>query len=419
MLASGDMKRPPQIVPGGAPAHRRTWWLPPRLRTGDPGTSPRRVTWLELFFDLVFVVVIGQLAHELSGEISPEGLLHFNFLFVPAWWMWVIGTYYIEYWETDDISIRVIVFALMLPVVGLALFVHDALGATARGYALSYAAARLVLSFLFARVGYHDRLSRATAWTYAGCFLTVAVLISVSLLVPARVRIALWVIALAIEFVMPVIVTFSIRQLLPHSRATSKLPERFGLFTLIVLGETVVDVFQGLWGVSDITFGLAMTGTLGMAAAFEWWSIYFDFVAQRRVREGIWWEYAWAYLHLGLVMSIVAVGASLYHVMKSGDATLPHDVKWLLVGAMAFALIAVSTIEHTLEPVGRRKRPRLRAVASKWGVAAAILALGLTGDSIGAARLLLIVVALLLIPTIQGVRLWMNEDPEVSVAASG
>jgi len=406
------MERPPQHSPRGAGV-TRSWWLSPRLRTGDPGTLPRRVTWLELFFDLVFVVVIGQLAHKLSSEISPQGLLHFNFLFVPVWWMWDTGTYYVEYWETDDISMRVIMFSLMLPVVGLALFVHDALGATARGYAISYAAARVVLSFLFIRVGCRDRVSRANAWIYAACFLTVATLIGVSLLVPRNVRITLWVVALAIEFIMPVIVTLSIKELLPHSRETSKLPERFGLFTLIVLGETVVDVFQGLWGVQDITFGIAMTGTLGLAAAFQWWSIYFDFVAQRRVKEGIWWEYAWAYLHLGLVMSIVCVGASLYHVMKSGDSALPHDEKWLLVGAMAFALVAVSAIERTLAPDTRSDHARPPRSLSKWVAAAGILALGLTGASIGAARLLAAVVALLLIPTIGGMRAWEVRRPEV------
>jgi low temperature requirement protein LtrA len=371
------------------------------------------VTWLELFFDLMFVIVIGQLAHKLSGEISPLGLLHFSFLFVPAWWLWVTGTYYIEYWETDDISIRVIMFALMLPVVGLALFVHDALGATFRGYALFYVAARLVLAALFARVARHDRLSRATALSYAACFLTVAVLISVSLLVPAKVRIALWVVALAIEFVMPLIVTLTIRQLLPHSRVTSKLPERFGLFTLIVLGETVVGVFQGLSGAHDITFGIAMTGALGIALAFEWWAIYFDFVAQRRVKEGIWWEYAWAYTHLFLVMSIVAIGACLYHVMKSGDSALAHDVKWLLVGAMAFALVAVSLIERTLAPDARSDDARPPRSVSKWVAAAAILALGLTGDSIGAARLLAGAVLILLVPAAGGMRAWEARRPEV------
>ena len=323
----------------------RAWWLPPRLRTDEPGTSPRRVTWLELFYDLVFVIVIGQLSHALSADISPAGLAHFIFLFVPAWWVWLAGTYYVEYWETDDISIRFIMFALMLPVVGLALFAHDALGPAMRSYALSYAAARVVLAILFVRVARHDRASRTIAWCYASGFLATAAMITLSTLTPTSVRTALWVAALALELAMPIVIEICVRNPLPHRREISKLPERFGLFTIIVLGETVVGVFQGLSGVHDITFGIAMTGTLGLAVAFQIWGFYFDFVARRHVKVGIWWEIAWAYLHLALVMSIVGVGACLYHVMKSGNSALPHDAKWLLVGATAAALIAVALIE--------------------------------------------------------------------------
>jgi len=387
----------------------RRWWNPPRLRSNDPGNTPRRVTWLELFFDLVFVIVIGQLTHKLSGEISFTGFLHFVFLFVPAWWVWVAGSYYVEYWETDDVSMRMVMFALMLPVVGLALFVHDALEASVRGYALSYASARVVIAFLFARAGRYDARSRTIAWSYAAGFLTVAVLITCSLFVSHHTRITLWVIALLTEFLMPVVLTLGIRNQLPHRRETSKLPERFGLFTIIVLGETVVNVFQGLWGVHDITPGLFMTGALGMAMAFEWWGIYFDFVAQRRIKEGIWWEWAWGYLHLGLVMSMVAVGACLSQVMKSGDSALPANVKWLLVGATAMSLVMVTAIEWTLSPSGSHRPPR---GWPKMLVAASIVVLGLTGQSIGAARLLGIIVALLLIPTIEGSRAWLAQASE-------
>jgi low temperature requirement protein LtrA len=396
----------------------RNWWLRPRLRTDDPGTSPRRVTWLELFYDLVFVIVIGQLSHALAADISRTGLLHFFFLFVPAWWVWIAGTYYVEYWETDDISMRIILFTMMLPVVGLAIFVHDAFGASVRGYVLSYAAARSFIALLFARVGRHDRVSRTIAWSYAAGFACVAALITVSLFVPTAARITLWVTALTAEMVMPIVVTLCVRHPLPHRREISKLPERFGLFTLIVLGETVVGVFQGLSGAHDLTFGIAMTGTLGLAAAFELWAIYFDLVARRRVKPGVWWEFAWGYLHLGLLMAIVAVGTCLYHVMKSGDSALPHDVKWLLVGAVALALVSVALIEHTLDPAGRKGRYRSWD-AAPWAVAAGILALGATPDAIGAARLFTIVVVLLMIPTLRGVRAWMGEEPEVSVAAAG
>jgi len=131
------------------------------------------------------------------------------------------------------------------------------------------------------------------------------------------------------------------------------------------------------------------------------------------VKEGIWWEYAWAYTHLFLVMSIVAVGACLYQVVKSGGSALPHDVKWLLVGSMAFALIAISLIVRTLVPESRSDNARPPRSISRWVAAMAILALGFTGDSIGAARLLAGAALILLVPTVGGMRAWEARGPEV------
>lgn len=385
------------------------WWRKPRLRTDEPGTSPRKVTWLELFYDLVFVIVIAQLSHELAGHVTPLGLFHFVFLFIPISWMWLAGTYYNEYWETDDISIRVIVFAQMLAVVALALFVQGAFGESASKYALSYAAVRFLFAVMFGRAGRHDRQSRRIAWSYAVGFTVVAVMVAASAFTSSQVRLALWGAALVIEVVMPIIITVSVTRILPHRREISKLPERFGLFTIIVLGETVVGVFHGLSELQHLTLGIAFVGVLGLVTAVELWAIYFDFVARRPVKAGIWWEFVWGYLHLAFVMGVAAVGASLFHVIVSGDSALEPNVRWLLAGAVAVVLTTVSVMELTLQRAPEDKESAVRSVVAKLVVAAAVVALGLVGTAVGAAWLLAIIVGLLLIPTVLGARLWIRE----------
>jgi low temperature requirement protein LtrA len=386
----------------------RTWWQKPRLRTDEPGTEPRRVTWLELFYDLVFVIVIGQLSHTLSANLSPTGLLAFAFLFVPAWWVWAAGTYYVEYWETDDLSIRVILFALILPVVGIAAFIPHALDTRGSAYAYSYAIARVVLAVLFLRVGVHSRVSRAVAWSHAGGFAVVGALVAGSALAPRGLRIGLWAAALAIEMLMPILVTRSVHRLLPHRRETSKLPERFGLFTLIVLGETVVGVFHGLATTRHVSAAVVVVGLLGLATAFGIWWIYFDGVAQRRIREGIGWEHLWGYSHLVLLMCITAVGASLAPVIDGGDTVLRAPVRWLLVGAMAVALAILGVLEFTLEPRPHRPRDARAGLLAKGGAGALALALGLWADPVNAVALLAGLLAILLLPIGFETRAWMR-----------
>jgi len=388
---------------------KRVWWQKPRLRTGEPGDEPRRVTWLELFYDLVFVIVIGQLSHRFSANISPAGLLEFAFLFVPAWWVWAAGTYYVEYWETEDLSIRVVVFALILPVVGLAVFIHDATGTTLRGYAFSYAIARIVLAVLFFRVGVHDRESRTIAWSYATSFIVVAAMIAISPLVDFRARVALWAMALATELLMPIAVTTSVERLLPHRRATSKLPERFGLFTLIVLGETIVGVFNGLARLHTGAAGIVGVGLLGLSLAFAVWWVYFDCVARRPMREGIWWEFVWGYSHLALLMCIVAIGASLAPVFAGGETALPANLKWMLAGSTALALLVLGLIEIALAPDPRGGRDPRASVGIKFAAGAAALALGLVGGTVNAMALLGGLLGIMAFPVGYEARLWVRQ----------
>ncbi len=86
--------------------------------------STGMLSWLELFFDLVFVAVISELVHLLSANPSMETLWNYLFLFIPAWWIWIGATYYNDRFETEGLDSRFFTFLLMIPVAGLAIFAH-------------------------------------------------------------------------------------------------------------------------------------------------------------------------------------------------------------------------------------------------------------------------------------------------------
>ena len=97
----------------------RLWWHRPVMH--DPMVE-RKVSWLELFYDLVFVVAIAELAHSLAAHPELKGILTFVFLFLPVWFSWTNGTYYHDIFETYDISIRLFVLLQMLAVQNFGIF---------------------------------------------------------------------------------------------------------------------------------------------------------------------------------------------------------------------------------------------------------------------------------------------------------
>ena len=101
-------------------------WQRPELR--DDGDRHRPVGWVELFFDLVFVVIVAVLAHDLEQHIDAAGLLTFLLQFVAVFWAWNGFTYYTERFESAGLENRLFVFLAILAVAGLAIWGEDGLG---------------------------------------------------------------------------------------------------------------------------------------------------------------------------------------------------------------------------------------------------------------------------------------------------
>src|SRR5690349_10702387 len=172
----------------------RQWWERPRLWGTGPGEAEaeRRVSWLELFSDLIFVVVISQLAHYLAVHLSWSGLVGYGLPFVAAWWAWIGGTVYNERFETEDLSYRFFTFLYLLTIAGLAIFAHDALGTLSVGFALSYAANRALIIALWLRGGWHAPTFRPVSNRYAVGFAISLVMFVASTFVPVPWRFLLW-----------------------------------------------------------------------------------------------------------------------------------------------------------------------------------------------------------------------------------
>ena len=352
------------------------WLQPPRLRIGEDETQPRHATWLELFYDLVFVVSISQLAHNLSQDVSISGFLSFVALFVPIWWAWIGTTFYANRFDRDDLGRRLLMGLQMLAIAALAVNIHHGLSSTSAGFALAYAAARFMLVFEYLWASIHVPPARGLANHYAVGFAIAACLWLVSAFVPIPFRFMLWVVGLAIDFATPLTGQKYQRQLVPQ---LEHLPERFGLFVIIVLGEAIIAVVNGVAGVNwqpTNTFA----AICGFGIAFCLWWLYFDNVegaslkaAAAKGRIAIF--QIWLYIHLPLVISLAATGVGVEHVIASDvGRALPQALRWLLCGSLALCFLAMAILHRTgvIYYCKTRTKHRLGAVAI-------FIALGIAG----------------------------------------
>jgi len=381
-------------VTDGTRGRLRQWlWSPPRAH-GEI-IADRTVSSLELFYDLVYVAVISQAAHHLAEHVTARGFFEFMIVFGLIWTAWVNGSLYLELHGREDGRTRSAVFLQMGVLVLLAVFTADAAGDSGTGFALVYASFLAVMTWLWYSVRRQDRYDHpeflAPAARYVlGMALSVP-LIVISAFLPDGPRLAVWggfCVAWLVGFALIGRLAVTQEGLPP----TDSLVERFGLFTIIVLGEVVFGVVEGL-STPDRDGLLIVTGLIALAIGFGFWWIYFDLVGRRPPRDEGGPLVTWMLSHLPITLSIAAAGAAMVSLIShAGDGRTPASTAWLLAGSVALGLVALTFAEQALADADRFAvvyRPLKIAMA---GAAVTALAVGWARPTPWLLALLLVVI---------------------------
>jgi low temperature requirement protein LtrA len=286
-----------------------------------------RVTYAELFFDLVFVFAVTQIAHTLLAHFTPLGVLQVTLLFLAVWWVWVFTTWITNWLDPEQTPVRLLLFAMMLGGLVLSTSIPTAFDGRGLWFAIAYAAMQVGKTvFLWVstppqRMSARMNAIRITAWLSMSAVFWIA-----GGLAEGQSRLVLWAIALVIEYMSPA-VRFWIPRYGPSSVADwviegGHMAERCALFVIIALGESVIvtgATFSGLaWSAENVT---AFVSVLGGSIAM-WW-IYFHKGAEAGSEEiskssepGRLARLAYTYLHMPIVAGIIICAVADELVLK-------------------------------------------------------------------------------------------------------
>lgn len=294
------------------------------LRNHGGGHAP--VSYLELFFDLVFVFAITQLSHTLHHHLSWHGLAEGAAMFLAVWWGWIYTTWVTNWADPNRLPVRLILLGVMLASLVMAVAIPDAFGSHGLLFAGSYVALQVGRSFATALIFQREgaarmrNMLRISLWFVASAPLW----IGGGLVPDPSLRLLLWLAALAIEYAGPM--TMFRTPWLGRSSGSdwdisgSHMAERCALFVIIALGEGIVvtgaNVADSPWG-----SGLAQALVVAFAGSALLWWLYFDLGAERGARliagheqVGRVARNAFTYLHMPIVLAVV--------IMAVGDALL-------------------------------------------------------------------------------------------------
>jgi len=330
----------------------RDWfWRPPRAH-GDV-LRDRVVSPVELLYDLVYVAAISQAAHQLALDVSAPHLVEFVVVFSMIVLAWINGSLYLELHGREDGRTRSFVFVQIGILALLAVFTAGAATTDGAQFAVVYAAYLAVLTWLWQSVRGQDTPEfLAITGKYVLVMIASTVAILASALLPPDVRLAVWALyaGLFIGFfaILAFTQTFG-RGVVP----THSLVERFGLFVIIVLGEVVIGVVDGLSHTELDALTIA-TGMIALFIGLGFWWVYFDIIGGRLPRHTSRSLVGWTLVHLPITLSIAAAGAGMVSLIEHAhDARTPGPTAWLISGTVGLGMVSVVAGAWALVLFGR------------------------------------------------------------------
>ena len=372
-----------ESAPGKHRPPERPLFEPPRIRRPDEGERP--TTWLEFFFDLVFVVAIDQVARRLQHEVSGhEALLYFA-LYAPVWWAWVGFVLYTDRFGTDDLSDRILTLLQVGAVLVIAAAASEATEDRAAAFAAAYGAFRLILAVRYAGAARAVREARRECARQSAGFALAAVIWIASAIVPSPWRFWMWAAGLALDVLTP-FASPRMHRIVPPD--AGHIEERFGTFINITLGEGFVALVEAM---RDASWSRAIfeTAALSLLIGFAIWWGFFDALDQApikdvRTKRRTGPYKIWVFSHLPLAAGVAALGMAVGNLAEHANAhVLDDSQRWFACGMVALCYVAHGVVHVAYAQAGAGRAAWLVASRKLVTITAALL-LGAFGGGLSA-----------------------------------
>jgi len=366
----------------------RPWHVPMTGR--DPEEPYRSSTPLELLFDLCFVVAVAQAAgalhHDLVEGQILHGLLAFGFVFFAIWWPWMNFTWFASAYDTDDVAYRLLTFVQIAGVLVVTAGVPSAFESLdVRIFVTGYVIMRIGLVAQWLRAAREDPAGRPVALRFAAGIFVVQLLWVLRLALEGPLGIAAIIVIGLLDLAIPIWAERSGR---PTPWHPEHIGERYGLFTIIVLGECVLatsGAVQLALAAGGLSVSLLAVALGGLILVFGLWWSYFKHPAgidrSLSLRQAV----TWGYSHYFVFGAIAALGAGLQVAVDATHQTvaLPPAAVALTV---AIPVLVYTLAMHRITGAWRYMTPfavvgvvvvAIAAGAAWYGVPAAILSMAL------------------------------------------
>jgi len=291
------------------------WWGPPRKF--DPRFEERKISWLELFYDLVYVIAISKITHHLGAHISLAGFLEYACFFILIFWGWLNGSLYHDLHGSSGLRTRLMTLWQVMIIAAVSITITQTSSKSFANTTIAFMVMQLFITYQWWSVGLYDKEHRKYNKPYTILYLVSFALLGLNLFLPQG----------SAKFILPLVVLFNylppfisqrvLRRSSLDLSLSSSMAERLGLFTIIVLGEVVLGVVNGISQVPQLNFIAWIKFALSLTIVFVLWWLFFTLTSNREVKKGFVRASLLEILFIPTLMSLGLMAASFTHFFET------------------------------------------------------------------------------------------------------
>ena len=304
----------------------KSWWgAPKKFSTAN---EERKISWLELFYDLVYVIAISTITHYVAQELTLNALLDYFYLFVIIFWGWLNGSMYHDLHGTDGLRTKLMTLWQMVIVSALVITLHSREINLLFNATIVLLIMQIYITYLWWSVGLYDKEHRKLNKPYTIIYLVSFALIFATLFIQQPYIRILFYVTLILNCSPPFVTYFLLQKRTSALSLSSSMTERLGLFTTIVFGEVVLGVINGIIAVQKLDVRIWIQFGLAICIVFALWWLFFTIVSDKECKSGLLNSSIFELLFIPTLIGLGLLGASFNDLFKDfNDAVIPSG--WL------------------------------------------------------------------------------------------
>jgi len=302
--------------------HQKTWWR--NSNQLNAHIEDRKISWLELFYDLVYVIAVSKITHNLSLQLNIQGFLDYFYMLGLVYWGWLNGSSHHDLLGANDV--RTIFLTIWQIVILSALIVT--LNSPAQSIYFNTTVVILIMqyyiTYLWWSEGIYDKSNMNLNRYYTVIYLLAfALIFSTFFLHQPYLRIIFYI-ALILNYLPPYFENRALKEKRFEYRLTNSMVERLGLFTIILFGEVILGVINGISKFQKLTFNHWLLFIVCIFIVFTLWFIFFGMISDKKVKKGFIKNNIYALLFLPVAMSLGIIGVAFEKISVADTGTLNH-----------------------------------------------------------------------------------------------